>query len=277
MTAVTLFSDESKTMTENASILQRTKKLLKRFSAKSADSAKSDAIRQKISEQRKNVEQWKSGERYSEYYEREMDAVAEVYEEAFHNIDRTYQLEYLKAHGLKPELSLLDYGCGPLGAGIHFIRYLDHGCYVGADISKKFLELGQGWIEKYGLADKGARTFHIPAGDLSPLHGLKFDFVWAQSVITHMPGEDVNYLLSQIGGLMKPEGAFLATFLFPTGEEIAGGVQREGERTWIYGRDFLEQMAARHGLRVRILEDFHHPQEGRKADRKIAVMEVRHA
>jgi hypothetical protein len=34
------------------------------------------------------------------------------------------QLDYLVERGLKPEHNLLDVGCGPLRAGIHFIEYL---------------------------------------------------------------------------------------------------------------------------------------------------------
>src|SRR3954453_8856690 len=37
------------------------------------------------------------------------------------------QLDYLVGQGLKPEHYVLDVGCGPLRAGVHFIGYLEPG------------------------------------------------------------------------------------------------------------------------------------------------------
>src|SRR5256714_13012220 len=43
------------------------------------------------------------------------------------------QLDYLVEQGLKPEHYVLDVGCGPLRAGVHFIGYLEPGHYAGVD------------------------------------------------------------------------------------------------------------------------------------------------
>src|SRR3569833_897060 len=44
-----------------------------------------------------------------------------------------FQLELMRSRGLLPTSTLLDIGCGPLRAGIPFIRYLDTGYYFGFD------------------------------------------------------------------------------------------------------------------------------------------------
>src|SRR5205807_6035012 len=44
------------------------------------------------------------------------------------------QFEFLTGNGLKPHHRLLDVGCGALRGGLHFIRYLDEGNYVGVDL-----------------------------------------------------------------------------------------------------------------------------------------------
>ena len=41
------------------------------------------------------------------------------------------QLDFMIREGLKPHHKLLDIGCGSLRGGIHYIRYLDVGNYVG--------------------------------------------------------------------------------------------------------------------------------------------------
>jgi SAM-dependent methyltransferase len=43
------------------------------------------------------------------------------------------QLDYLVEQGLKPEHHVLDVGCGPLRAGVHFIGFLEPGHYAGID------------------------------------------------------------------------------------------------------------------------------------------------
>ena len=43
------------------------------------------------------------------------------------------QFEFLVKRGLKPHHRLLDVGCGALRGGVHFVRYLDPGCYHGID------------------------------------------------------------------------------------------------------------------------------------------------
>jgi len=50
------------------------------------------------------------------------------------------QFQFLIQEGLKPELTLLDIGCGPLRAGLLFIKYLAPGNYTGIDISQEAIK-----------------------------------------------------------------------------------------------------------------------------------------
>ena len=50
-------------------------------------------------------------------------------------------LNLCKNLGLKAENNLLDFGCGYLRAGHHFIKYLNSSNYTGADTSKNRIEL----------------------------------------------------------------------------------------------------------------------------------------
>ncbi|HTR18374.1 MAG TPA: hypothetical protein VMH91_00090, partial [Candidatus Paceibacterota bacterium] len=45
-----------------------------------------------------------------------------------------FQLERLIAHGIKPQHTLLDIGCGYLRGGQYIIDYLEEGNYTGTDI-----------------------------------------------------------------------------------------------------------------------------------------------
>jgi hypothetical protein len=52
------------------------------------------------------------------------------------------QFDYMIREGLKPHHKLLDIGCGSLRGGIHFIRYLDAGNYIGTDPNMSLLDAG---------------------------------------------------------------------------------------------------------------------------------------
>ena len=53
-----------------------------------------------------------------------------------------FQLEQLAGHGLLPEHTLLDIGCGCLRGGVHFVRYLKAGGYYGHDLHPELIETG---------------------------------------------------------------------------------------------------------------------------------------
>ena len=53
------------------------------------------------------------------------------------------QFDFLVAQGLKPEHYLLDVGCGPLRAGVHFMAYLEAGHYFGVEKRADLLEAGR--------------------------------------------------------------------------------------------------------------------------------------
>ena len=52
-------------------------------------------------------------------------------------------LQQLIDLGLRPSDVVVDYGCGTLREGIHLIRYLDAGRYIGLDIDERVLNAGR--------------------------------------------------------------------------------------------------------------------------------------
>ena len=97
------------------------------------------------------------------------------------------QLDYLVEQGLQPEHYLLDVGCGPLRAGVHFIGYLEPGHYAGIDKRGDTLERArQVELPRYGVEDKAPNLLVNGAFEFTKL-GQTFDYAIAQSVFTHLP------------------------------------------------------------------------------------------
>jgi hypothetical protein len=68
------------------------------------------------------------------------------------------QLDFMIREGLKPHHKLLDIGCGSLRGGVHFIRYLDAGNYVGIDSNIALLDAGyEIELASWGLKERMPR------------------------------------------------------------------------------------------------------------------------
>ncbi len=165
------------------------------------------------------------------------------------------QFEYLRAHGLLPRHRLLDFGCGCLRGGLHFIDYLEEGNYHGLDISEEILDAGRRFLAEAGLdgkrpvlrlSDRGADVFQ----------GVEFDVVLAQSVFTHMPLADIGRCLEGVRRVLRPGGRFFATFNDGRGSRIDYALG-----TFYHPFQALHDAGMRAGFRVERMGDYPHPDE----------------
>src|SRR4051812_7497301 len=123
-----------------------------------------------------------------------------------------HQVEFLLAHGLKPEHRFVDIGCGCFRAGRYLIDHLDPGHYYGVDANLGLLEAGY----EFELSDEQREKFpvsNVRANDRFNVDfGVKFDMAIAQSVFTHVSLNHVRLCLYRVAAVMNPGGKFYATF-----------------------------------------------------------------
>lgn len=124
------------------------------------------------------------------------------------------QFEFMIREGLKPHHKLLDIGCGSLRGGIHFIRYLNAGNYVGIDSNISLLDAGfEIELASSGLKERMPRENLICTGDFDPpFPDGAFDFALAQSVFTHVTLNTIRKCFERIARKIKVDGTFYATF-----------------------------------------------------------------
>lgn len=122
------------------------------------------------------------------------------------------QLRFLRGRGLRRDQRLLDIGCGALRGGVHLVRYLEPGCYVGVDKEPALLHIGA--EQELGAALMAAKR---PA--LLALAGFEFDrlparpdIAWAHSLFTHLPMEHIRRCLANLRPVMARGGVLYATF-----------------------------------------------------------------
>jgi len=131
------------------------------------------------------------------------------------------QFDFLLQQGLKPNMKLLDVGCGCLRGGLHFIHYLNAGNYYGIDSNESLINAG--YEIELGLTklqEKMPRTNLLVNEQFQAgLLGVTFDCAIAQSVFTHLPMTSINLCFIELAKCVKPGGKIYASFFEVTPEE----------------------------------------------------------
>jgi SAM-dependent methyltransferase len=161
------------------------------------------------------------------------------------------QFDYLVKHGLKPDMRMLEIGCGNLRAGRLFIDYLDSGNYYGTDISPDILLAAHRTVEEYGLQRKLPYISLVTDLRLGFLPDSHFDVVHAHSVFSHSPLSIIDECLAHVGRIMAPGGRFDFTFDRTKGTEHQ--VLRED---FYYRTETLLQLARSYGLEAEYMADW---------------------
>ncbi len=140
---------------------------------------------------------------------------------------------FLKAYGLEPLHKVVDYGCGSLRIGMHFIDHLAPRKYWGVDVTRRFFEDGLRLLDPVMLADKAPRFDQITERGLAEIRDWQPDFVFSVSVLMHVPPAEVEDFLRKVTDLLAPGAR--AVILFDRTEQNA----KTATMSWTYNEAFL--------------------------------------
>jgi len=166
------------------------------------------------------------------------------------------QFNLLTHLGLRDYHQLLDVGCGSLRAGRLFIPYLLPGSYFGIEPEPWLIEEG---VERELGQDliriKQPRFDHNREFDFS-VFTERFDFILAQSVLTHAGRAQIHACFSSVKKVLAPEGVFAVTYIpgktdHPDDEWVYPGVTR-------FTSQFMTHAVASAGLELTPI-NWHHP------------------
>lgn len=136
------------------------------------------------------------------------------------------QKDLLLKVGLLPKHKLLDIGCGSLRAGLHFIPYLNTGCYFGIEPNSWLVEEGLRQNISGSIVKAKKPTFsHNDNFELS-IFNQKFNFIIAQSIFSHAAQGQIKKCIIESSKVLVHDGLFLATF-------VLGNTNYNGD-TWVY-------------------------------------------
>lgn len=167
-----------------------------------------------------------------------------------------HQFDFLVKMGLQPQHKMLDIGCGTLRGGRYFIDYLNQGNYFGIDISQGAIDYAKNFVKEKGLNNKNPTLLVNENKDLKfkEVEGNKFDFIFAQSVFTHLPKENVEECIQYVGNVMNKGAVFYFTY------ENKGEYKQTGTIAFSYPFSFFEELARNYGFEIAdVTEEYNHP------------------
>lgn len=168
------------------------------------------------------------------------------------------QFEFLCARGLQPHHVLLDFACGSLRGGIHFIPFLEAGNYLGFD--KSFDLVAMGVMNELGserFTERRPEFVLNSRFDLSEFT-KKPDFVVAQSIFTHLVADDIRRSLAAIASIAKPTAEVFATY-FLRDQAYGNPAQSHSRMNFYYLPEDMRAFGADSGWKFENIGSWNHP------------------
>jgi hypothetical protein len=132
---------------------------------------------------------------------------------------------------LEPSHRLVDYGCGSLRIGGHFIRYLAPEKYFGLDVTDGFYKMGQDLIGPEMMAEKKPRFAVISEASLAEATAFAPDYVFSSAVSYHVHPSETPVYYGNLQRLASKPGARLFFDVSISDEPIRN-------KSWCWPLDF---------------------------------------
>jgi SAM-dependent methyltransferase len=166
------------------------------------------------------------------------------------------QFDFLLAQGLEPRHTLLDIACGSLRGGVHFIRYLDPGNYLGIEKEEALIKRALAKELPREVREQKRPELVVSGTFEFERFSKRADFSLAQSLFTHLNESDLELCLRKLRANVAAGHQLFATF-------APGGRRNEGRSharaSFFYEPAHLEEIGRRTGFEPHYIGDWGHP------------------
>jgi SAM-dependent methyltransferase len=159
--------------------------------------------------------------------------------------------------GLREQHRVLDFGCGSLRLGRLLIPFLNRGGYYGIDPNAWLIDAGVAHELGSAALDVKMPSFSHSNSFRADVFGCRFDFVMAQSIVTHAGPDLVRTLLASVPQALNRNGLFLFSYIRDDGATAEPADGWRYPECVEYSRTWLEEELGRAGLVSRPLPWFH--------------------
>jgi SAM-dependent methyltransferase len=167
------------------------------------------------------------------------------------------QFDFLVQSGLKPTHCFLDIACGSLRAGVHLVKYLDVGNYLGIDKESKLIELGiENELGKALYAEKKPE-FVVSSSFEFNKFSKKPQFSIAQSLFTHLSVGDIKLCLRNLRQIVDQNHVLFATFR--EGDSLGNQMTSHSRACFEYSKIEMANFSEGTGFRATYIGKWGHP------------------
>jgi len=124
----------------------------------------------------------------------------------------TELLDILLEHGLTPDHTVVDYGCGSFRLGLPLIEYLEPGRYLGLGVREELHTFGMASVSRKLAAKKRPRVRMIDAPGLAEAKAALPDFIVSWHVCSKVPPERLSDYFGKMISLMGHSTLVLVHF-----------------------------------------------------------------
>ena len=128
----------------------------------------------------------------------------------------------------KPPFVLLDFGCGP-GRDLKTFRELGH-CASGVEGSARFAAMARAY-SGCEVLQQNFLQLDLPSN--------RFDGVFANASLFHVPGQELPRVLTELRATLKPGGVLFSSNPRGDGQEGWNGERYSAYHDWPTWRDYL--------------------------------------
>lgn len=163
-----------------------------------------------------------------------------------------YHLKFLVSCGLNPQSKVLDLGFGFGRTTVPLVKYLKPNNYIGSEISKERLRIASEWLCLEGLESRNARLVLALDNRFDFISTGLLDFVWAQSVFTHLPEKELIDILRSLKSKLSHDGAII--FDFTVADKSQNG--RLSIKDFCYTPEKIDEIVHNIGYSIEYLNDW---------------------
>jgi SAM-dependent methyltransferase len=146
---------------------------------------------------------------------------------AFWDVGAAKAANYMRLASVSRRSKVIEYGCGSLRIGAHFIRALDPGCFLGLDVTDEFYEIGKRLVGDALLAEKRPAFAVISDAAIAGAAGFGADLVYSNAVCYQVHPDELKTYFDNLMRLAHRPGAQLVFNCMVADREV-----QYGHRSW---------------------------------------------
>jgi hypothetical protein len=167
------------------------------------------------------------------------------------------QFDFMVQRGLRPEDVFLDIACGSLRGGVHFIKYLDPGNYLGIEKERVLVQRGLSRELPRAVRKEKRPEFVVSDAFEFERFSRRAKYSLAQSLYTHLIPAQIELCLTNLRAYAPDDHESYATF--QAGDSSANPDADDDHKRFYYTPQELVAIGERSGWSGEYIGEWGHP------------------